>query len=642
MIRLTSLTRAAAGIAVLVLAGHIALAREFHVSVRGDDTNDGSREKPLKTISAAARVAQPGDVVTVHEGTYRERVTPPRGGESDAKRIVYQAAPGEKAVIKGSEVIRDWKRFQGGVWKVAIPNSFFGGYNPYKDRIWGDWFTDKGRPHHTGEVYLNGKSLWETHLMERVLTPQRVADARDPEGSTYTWFTESDEQFTYLYANFHDKDPNRELVEINVRDSCFYPDQPGRNYITVRGFRMSQAATQWAAPTAEQIGLIGTHWSKGWIIENNVISDSKCSGISLGKDRATGHNVWVRNPAVDGATHYNEVIERALKAGWSRETIGSHIVRNNVVFDCEQAGIVGSLGAVFSRITGNHVYNIWTKRQFTGAEMGAIKLHAAIDVVLEGNRLHGASFGLWMDWMAQGTRISGNLLSDNSLADIFVEVDHGPFVVDNNILLSPVAISDMSEGGAYVHNLVAGKVMSRPEPSRSTPYMKAHSTQLGGLSDTKGADDRYFNNLFVGQGGAEQTRPADTRRVTGFGLWVYDTRTRPLFTGGNVYLNGAEPSAKESGGLRLAGVDPGLRLEERQDGVYLHMKLDAAVGRAATQLVTSERLGKAAVAGLPYENADGTPLVVDRDYAGKQRSAGAPFPGPFENAGSGELSIKVW
>jgi len=71
------------------------------------------------------------------------------------------------------------------------------------------------------------------------------------------------------------------LVEINVREARFYPDQPGRNYITFRGFRMCQAAAQWAAPTAEQIGLIGPHWSKGWIIENNVISNSKCSGISL-------------------------------------------------------------------------------------------------------------------------------------------------------------------------------------------------------------------------------------------------------------------------------------------------------------------------------------------------------------------------
>jgi len=40
-----------------------------------------------------------------------------------------------------------------------------------------------------------------------------------------------------------------------------------------------------------------------------------------------------------------------------------------VIFDCEQAGIVGSLGAVYSRIANNHIYGIWAKRQFTGAEM---------------------------------------------------------------------------------------------------------------------------------------------------------------------------------------------------------------------------------------------------------------------------------
>ena len=68
--------------------------------------------------------------------------------------------------------------------------------------------------------------------------------------------------------------PNEQLVEINVRRTVFYPDQPGRNYITVRGFIMRHAATPWAPPTSEQVGLIGTHWSKGWIIENNVISHS--------------------------------------------------------------------------------------------------------------------------------------------------------------------------------------------------------------------------------------------------------------------------------------------------------------------------------------------------------------------------------
>ena len=91
----------------------------------------------------------------------------------------------------------------------------------------------------------------------------------------------SDETNTYIYAQFRDKNPNECLVEINVRPTVFYPARPGINYITVRGLTLCHAATQWAPPTAEQVGLIGTHWSKGWIIENNVISDSRCSGVTL-------------------------------------------------------------------------------------------------------------------------------------------------------------------------------------------------------------------------------------------------------------------------------------------------------------------------------------------------------------------------
>ena len=85
-----------------------------------------------------------------------------------------------------------------------------------------------------------------------------------------------------------------------------YPEKTGSNYITVRGFTMRHAATPWAPPTAEQIGLIGTHWSKGWIIENNVISHSICSGIALGK-----HGDQYDNTSANTAEGYVKTIERA-------------------------------------------------------------------------------------------------------------------------------------------------------------------------------------------------------------------------------------------------------------------------------------------------------------------------------------------
>ena len=184
------------------------LATEYHVAVTGKDTNKGTLSHPFLTIAAAATVAQPGDVITVHEGTYRERINPPRGGESDKKRIIYQAAKGEKVIIKGSEIVTDWKALGDGVWTVTLPNSFFKDYNPYQDLIYGDWFYGKGRDHHTGEVYLNGQSLFEKATLEEVLQSQPHKEAVDLEASTYTWFCESDDDSTVIWANFHDADPN--------------------------------------------------------------------------------------------------------------------------------------------------------------------------------------------------------------------------------------------------------------------------------------------------------------------------------------------------------------------------------------------------------------------------------------------------
>ena len=52
-------------------------------------------------------------------------------------------------------------------------------------------------------------------------------------------------------------------------------------YIAVKGFKLEQAAIPWAPPTAEQIGLIGTHWSKGWII---IIKNEDGVYLEVGMD----------------------------------------------------------------------------------------------------------------------------------------------------------------------------------------------------------------------------------------------------------------------------------------------------------------------------------------------------------------------
>ncbi len=609
-------------------------AREYHVAKNGDDRNKGTFESPFLSIQAAANVANPGDIITVHEGIYRERITPPRGGESETKRIIYRAAEGERVEIKGSETIKNWERFLGDVWKVTIPNSFFGEYNPYKDLIQGDWFDGLGRVHHTGEVYLNGKSLWESATIEKVLNPVAQTEKFDPDGSTYTWYCESDKENTYIYANFHEVDPNKELVEINVRKSCFYPEKTGLNYITIRGFKMSQAATQWAPPTAEQIGLIGTNWSKGWIIENNIISDSKCSGITLGK-----HGDKWDNTSENSAEGYVETIHRAIEEGWSKENIGHHIVRGNTIFNCEQTGICGSLGGIFSTIENNNIYNIWTKRQFTGAEIGGIKIHASIDMLIKNNRLANCGRGLWLDWMAQGTRVTGNLFYNNTNEDLFVEVNHGPFLVDNNILLSEIVLFDESQGGAYVHNLFVGNISTRA-PSRLTPYHLPHSTKLAGLEKTRGGDNRFYNNIFVG--GVSEVEGWFTGLKALPGLKAYERVELPMYVDGNVYLNGAKHFIDEKSSVE-SDFNPDISISEEDSNILLNILFDKSISKVKTKFVTTELLGKAMIPNQAYENPDGSPLDIDTDYFGNKRNKRNPSAGPFEKPEIGkQLRLKVW
>ena len=106
---------------------------EYHVSVNGCDRAEGSRENPFRTISRAAAIAETGDRVIVHEGVYREWVKPAHTGYSNISRITYEAAEGEKVVIKGSERIQNWEQTEGTVWKAVVPNTLFGDYNPYQE-----------------------------------------------------------------------------------------------------------------------------------------------------------------------------------------------------------------------------------------------------------------------------------------------------------------------------------------------------------------------------------------------------------------------------------------------------------------------------------------------------------------------------
>lgn len=616
---------------------------EYYVSKKGSDLNCGSIEAPFLTISKAAQVADEYDVVTVCEGEYRECVTFEKGVENSGKRITFKAADGEKVIVKGSEIIKNWEKHTDTVYKTVIPNSFFGSYNPYNDIIAGDWYV---RPLeyriHTGQVYINGVALREVGSL---------ADIKNN-----NWYSEIKDDATVIYANFGHLIPDGNTVEINVRKACFEAAHAGINYITISGFEICHAATQWSPPTAGQSGAVCANMCKGWIIENNHIHNSRCNGICIGKDKITGHNENLRRPKVTGHMSQLEVMFAALARGWSKETVGGHIIRNNVIHDCGQTGIVGHMGCAFSEVYGNHIYNIQHDDEFWGHEIAGIKFHAAIDTYIHNNCIHNCYRGMWLDWQAQGVRVSSNLFFDNMHQDdLYIEVTHGPQLVDNNILLSKIAFRTHAQGNACVHNLIGGLVARHPQV-RFTPYHFPHSTQIKGISATASRDDRYYNNIFCG-GEKEET---DKDR---YGTSTYNGSTTsaeeyidlcrtvaadgdrndflyPAYINCNSYFGNAKPFEKEID-KTITTAHLSISISEEADGFYLELDMPESAFMKGTELKGTHNLPLAFLTEADFENADGSPLVIDKDYNGNERST-SPVVGPFEDLKVGKNRILVW
>lgn len=276
---------------------------------------------------------------------------------------------------------------------------------------------------------------------------------------------------------------------------------------------------------------------------------------------------------------------------------------------CGQAGIAGSLGAIFSTISDNVVHDIGGS-SFWGYELAGIKLHAAIDAVIEHNHIYRTEGGIWLDWMTQGTRVTRNLLHDNRVQDFSLEVNHGPIIVDNNLFLSPeLAQVKLSQGVAFVHNTIAWKIWPTGDvDERQTPYMFPHDTQIKGYHDCPCGNVCYFNNLLLREN-----------------LSMYENSKLPTKMEGNVVDTLVQ-----------------YRVEEMADGWYLEFIPTKSLSKECTKaLVYSQQLGEAVIPRQRIELPDGK-KAFDKDYLGRKRKKRGNLPGAIEFKGDSRVRVKVY
>ena len=560
-------------------------------------------------------------------------------------------------------------------------------FNPFAEEIDGDWivYPEQSTPKkHLGDVYLNGTELLRgldpaRRCRIRRCGPRSVDDwtgtvdrIRDPEQTRLVWYAEVGPTQTTIWANFQGADPNAELVEINVRRSVFYPTEHHVDYITVRGFELAQAASPWAPPTADQPGLIGPNWAKGWIIEDNVIHDAKCSAVSIGKEASTGHNYATLRRDKPGYQYQLESVFAARQIGWDREHVGSHIVRRNTIYDCGQNGIVGHLGCVFSTIEDNHIYNIALKREFYGYEIAGIKLHAAIDVD-HPPQPHPRLLARHLAGLADPghPRLAEPLLRTTT-ATCSSRSATGPTSSSTTSSRPPASLELFSQGGAFVNNLVCGTVLPRARPGptharttcRTAPRSPATPRSTAATTATSATSSSA----------ATPARPTDRRRAPGqradHGTAGYDGHPASLADYLALGRRSHPRRPRALHGRQAARLHPRQRLRRRaparsrpsrrplvlddsdvtvavvDEGDEVYLEMPAAGARSTTSasaLVTGADLERVRFVDADFEERDGTPAVLDADLVGVDKAQASTYPaGPIAALASGTSRIRVW
>lgn len=669
---------------------------------QAQDGNPGSPDRPLKTINRAAELAEPGDIVLVQPGIYRERVDPRRGGEP-GRPITYQAARRGEVFLRGSEPFHGpWSPAPGlsGVLRAPLPAALFGPQayqgrvdaevlgdcNPYlrnfnrnkvvrpisdsaRDTridetsggaagvVQGEAEADRERlPTTCGQLFVDGHPLQEV---------ERLRELAEIPG---TWLVgpQGDE----LLVHFPDQegDPAAHQVELSVRHTVFSPLQRGLGHLTVRDFVIEHGANwfpTWGKNAWAQCGLLSTRSGHHWLIEGCEVRYAKGLGIDCGHEGGKQEGLERRGSMPADENHQ--------KNDWSR--VHDHVIRDNFIHDNGHCGIAG-IGHYRTRIVGNRIErNNRTGYTSPWWEFAGLKFHFLFDGVIEGNLIRdNDAHGIWLDNNFRGTRVTRNVIVNNLWSGINVELGRGPVLIDNNI----IALTRQGDGiyghdvaeVTIAHNLLYANANFGTWFSYATPRVKPEDGcwQI-----------RVLNNLILGNRAGAVSFPlpwkcagenvSEGNLFMGAGEYLDEgSKTlAPLFQINNKshcaqyrgYCGGVEPMLPARVWnlfrARLARARVPKRLwpnpVEWQEHFLCTLRLwQAATGNdRRSKVLRSIRDGLASRMvswDMKLDASIGEVVCeavagVDRDFRGRPLPA-RPLPGPFQEVAIGQNHITLW
>jgi hypothetical protein len=420
-----------------------------------DDNGPGDKARPFRTINKAAQVLQPGERVVIAAGTYRECVRPARGGTGPTQMISYEAAPGAKVYIKGSEVLKEgWRqekvaagfRAAGNpaapgsevtVWRHDLTSAMFPDvYNPFAlPSIMGSWawldpkIVDMG-PYlrRRGLVFADGKPLEPMEQLRELAMPKLPAEPdftvpptpllgmparrrggpimQEVGGSPEARFW-AETSGTAIYIRLTSGTPADHLIEVTTRQHTFVPAQSGAGFIRVKGLTFQHAGNAYPFP---QYGMVSLAGGDHWIIEDNTLEWANGAGLVIGTDGYSGN---------------------------ARQAGASQVIRRNTFRYCGIEGI-GGMGTTNALVEDNLIeWCGWADAE-RGWEAAGAKFHRAKNMLFRRNVIRHMRHAnaAWWDVDNTNCRITKNVFADVLTvgAAIHMEMNPGQNSIDNNIV----------------------------------------------------------------------------------------------------------------------------------------------------------------------------------------------------------------
>ena len=196
--------------------------KTWHVS--GETLTGVERKAQVRTISEAALLAGPGDMVIIHSGIYREAVVIEKDGNPD-NPITFQAAAGAGVVMTGADRISEWADVKGDGRIYSTPW-------PYEFITWNRQHTHPDDDYHLligrcEQVFINGYAL------RQVLERDKLARG--------TFYVDLEGKRLYVWNYNNQEIGKRAIVEASVRGSILAVKG---DYVTVKGIRFRYAANR--------------------------------------------------------------------------------------------------------------------------------------------------------------------------------------------------------------------------------------------------------------------------------------------------------------------------------------------------------------------------------------------------------------